>query len=444
MRDSVRVSARFSPVPVAPGLQTRHRLPDEKRGGMLDRFLEGSSYWTATTPMPAFPALTTPPLVDVIVVGGGIAGITAAHLLKRAGRRVALIERTKCGAGQTARTTAHLTAVTDTPFTKLVETLGIDDARRLWDASFAAIARVRSEVRDHRINCDFAWVRGCLHAPIDQELSAARLTLSQEAAIANALGINATYADQVPGLGRPGVWFDGQARLHPLRYLSVLLDGIDGDGSYVFEHTEVDAIDTSALTVRAGHHTIAASYIVVTTHVPSLLLSGTSSIEELPPVTLATSYVLAGTTPAGSVSEGVYWEYKTSPYEYLRVDRQPHHDLVLFGGLDHVGGETAAAGDRFARLERRLAQRVPGVRIEHRWSGQVVEPADGRPYIGEIADGIFVATGFGGNGMSFGTLAGMMAADATCGIRSPWADLLDPRRGPKAVTGHWRRALAAS
>lgn len=411
---------------------------------MFDQLLEGSSYWTATTPMPVYPALCEPVDVDVVIVGGGVTGITAAHLLKQSGKRVALIEERRCGSGQTGRTTAHLTAVADAPLSRLVDRLGVDDARRVWDAGFAAVSRVRSLVRDERINCDFAWVRGCLHASAEQDLRAARLALNHEASIANGLGINATYVDQVPGIGRPGVWFEGQARLHPLRYLGVLLDRINGDGSYVFENTTVDVVDPAKMVIRANNVTIPANHIVLATHVPPALATDNNDTEHhRPSVDVTTSYVVSGTAPHGAIDEGIYWEHRDAPYEYLRIDRQEHHDFVMFGGLDHAGLEKAAATDRFARLERRLAQRVPGVRVDYRWSGQIAEAADGVPYIGEVAEGVFIATGFGGNGMTFGTLAGMMTADAVRGDRNPWRDLFDPRR-TNVITGPWRGALAAS
>lgn len=409
---------------------------------MFDQFLEGSSYWTETTPLPEFPALDRAPDVDVIIVGGGMTGITAAHLLKQAGKRVALLDRGRCATGQTARTTAHLTAVVDTPLARLVERLGVDDARHLWDAGFAAISRIRAEVRDLRIHCDFAWVRGCLHAPLEQDLATARLSLNHEASIATALGINATYVDQVPGIGRPGVCFEGQARLHPLRFLSVLLERIDGDGSHVFEHTRVDEIDPDTMTVVANGVRLSAPNIVLATHTP-LPMPVMSAVEDAPFVDAATSYVVSGTAPHGVLPEGVYWEHRDAPYDYLRLDRHEHHDLVIFGGLDHPGPETAAAADRFSRLERRLAQRIPGVRVERRWSGRVTQTADGLPYIGELANGLFIATGFGGNGMTFATLAGMMAADGVRGVRAPWSHLFSPRR-TRVITGPWSGALAAS
>jgi glycine/D-amino acid oxidase-like deaminating enzyme len=375
------------------------------------------------------------------VIGGGVTGITTAHLLKQAGVRVALLDQHRCGSGQTGRSTAHLTAVTDVPLMRLVERLGAEQARAIWEAGFAAISRIRAEVRDSRINCEFAWVRGCLHAPVDQPLVDARAALTQEAAIANALGIEAAYVDQVAGLGRPGVWFDGQARLHPLRYLSVLLDRISGDGCYVFEHTAVDDIDTASLTVRSGPYTVSARYIVVATNVPLAC-----AVRDVPDLRLgigvSTSYAISGAAPRGYLDEGIYWEHCEPPYEYLRVDRDGAQDLVIFGGIDHAGAEAAATGDRFSRLERQLTQRIPGVRVDYRWSGTLVESADGRPYIGEVQRGIFVATGFGGSGMTYGTLAGMMAVEAARGARTPWTDLFDPRRS-MVLTGPWGRDLAS-
>lgn len=407
---------------------------------MFERNNQGESRWSATVQLPAYPALDRSLDVDVVVIGAGITGVTAAYLLKKAGSRVALLDQHRCGSGQTGRSTAHLTAVTDVPFMRLVERFGAEQTRALWEAGFAAVSRIRAEVRDARINCEFSWARGCLHAPLDQSGAQARATLTQEAAIANALGIEATYVDQVPGLGRPGVFFDGQARVHPLRYIRVLLDQISGDGSHVFEHTAVDHLDTDSCTVHSGAFTISARYIVVATHVPLESAVGSASDVRMA-LNVSTSYVVSGFAPRGALDEGIYWENRESPYEYLRVDRHGPQDLVIFGGVDHAGEEAAAATDHLARLERQLSQRVPGVRIDHRWSGTVVESADSRPYIGEIRPGVFVATGFGGNGMTYGTLAGMMAVDAAQGTPSPWNALFDPRRST-VLTGPWKARQA--
>lgn len=399
---------------------------------MFDRENEGESCWTATAPLPAFAPLTRSVDVDVAVIGGGIAGITAAHLLKQAGIRVAVLEKDRCGGGATGRSTARVTAVTDVPLTRLVDQLGAEQARAVWEAGFAAIARVRAEVRDSRIKCDFAWVRGCLHARRDRPLAQARAALSQEAAVANALGISAVYADRVPGLGLPGVWFDGQARLHPLRYLSVLLDRIHGGGSAVFEHSGVDEIDVESRSVRSGRFVVSARYLVVATHMPpALSTEGGPDVRNA--VSMSTSCAIRGTVPRGPIEEGLYWEHGDGPYECLRIDRAGAQDVVIVNGIERGAAEPATVADRWSKLERHLAGQVPGVRVGHRWSGTTVSSIDGRPHIGEVCPGVFVATGFGGNGLTFGTLAGMMAVDAARGSRSAWSDLFDPRRSMPQV-----------
>jgi glycine/D-amino acid oxidase-like deaminating enzyme len=191
--------------------------------------------------------------------------------------------------------------------------------------------------------------------------------------------------------------------------------------------------------MRCGRFTVSARYIVVATHEPLPAAAIPDAAHLGLGTSVSTSYAVSGTAPHGYLEEGVYWEHCDAPYEYLRVDRDGANDVVIFGGVDHAGEPSADAHDRLARLERRLAQRVPGVQVTHRWSGAIVESADGRPCIGEVTRGVFVATGFGGNGMTYGTLAGMMAVDAARGARGPWSDLFDPRR----AVGHSTPELAS-
>jgi len=116
------------------------------------------------------------------------------------------------------------------------------------------------------------------------------------------------------------------------------------------------------------------------------------------------------------------------PYHYLRIDPHDDHDLVIFGGEDHKTGQVTDTSACYDRLGRTLRQKIPEIDLSHRWSGQVIETPDGLPYIGAMTDHQYAATGFAGNGMTFGTLAGMIITDAIQGRTNPWADLFDPGR----------------
>jgi Rieske Fe-S protein len=142
---------------------------------------------------------------------------------------------------------------------------------------------------------------------------------------------------------------------------------------------------------------------------------------------LYTSYAMAGRIASGRVPDALFWD-TADPYHYLRIERHRGFDVVIVGGEDHKTGQASDTNACYDRLKRSAMALVPGLEITHRWSGQVIVTPDGLPYIGETAARQFAATGFAGNGMTFGTLGGMMAADSVLDRANPWRDLLDPGR----------------
>jgi len=147
---------------------------------------------------------------------------------------------------------------------------------------------------------------------------------------------------------------------------------------------------------------------------------------------LYTTYAVGARIPAGSPPEASYWD-TAEPYHYLRIDQRGGYAYAILGGEDHKTGQRRNAAAAYARLERKLAGMIKGAKPDHHWSGQVIETPDGLPYIGLTASRQFAATGFSGNGMTFGTLAAMMAVDAFLKRKNPWTELFDPHR--KVVHG---------
>ncbi len=396
-----------------------------------------TSYWSKGSKIRRFEHLDRRLTADVVVVGGGITGVTAAYLLKKAGCSVALLERRRCGGADTASTTAHLTFVTDLRLPKVVQRFGRDHAQASWDAGRAAMYQIDEIVQSEDLACDFARVPGYLHAPWGNPADHVN-RLRKEAQLARELGFEAEFLDSIPGMETSGIRFPNQAKFHPLKYLAGLLERLPGRKCHVFEGSEVTGVDgqDNILTVQTQHGSVTCGYLVIATHVP---LQGKSGVVGAAlfqsKLSLYTSYAIGAKLPRNALPGALFWD-TSEPYQYLRVEDHPRHQYVIFGGEDHKTGQADDTESRFEKLERLLNAHVPRTEVKHRWSGQVVETNDGLPLIGEISDRQFVSTGYAGNGMTFGTLAAIMARDAAIGRANPWRALFDVSR-KKLVSGAW-------
>ena len=387
--------------------------------------------------LPQYSALKQDIEVDVVIVGAGLTGVTAAYLLRQEGVRVALIERGKVASADTARTTAHLTYVTDSRLRELSRHFGKEAARAFWEAGAAAIDEIVRLMRETNAECDFKWTPGYLHESLGHSSAQERDQLQEDAKLAAEFGFEAAFMDRVPYANGPGVRFAYQAKFHPRRYLAALLRAIPGADSHVFEETQFEEVTDNPMAVHANGKTIRCDYLIIATHNPVMgrktALAVTLFQSKL---ALYTSYVLGARLPKDAVPEGIYWD-TADPYTYLRIDAHDDCQYGIFGGEDVKTGQEGDTGTVFQRLEDRLRRALPSAVIQHRWMGQVVETDDGLPFIGENADREFIATGFCGNGFTLGTLSAVMARDRYLDRPNPWFELFRVDRRP-FHGGVWR------
>jgi Rieske Fe-S protein len=227
-----------------------------------------------------------------------------------------------------------------------------------------------------------------------------------------------------------------QAKFHPRKYAAALVRKLTRGGARVFEKTAVEEVQDQPLQVTANGYKIQAGALVIATHVPLQGLAGTLSAALFQTkISPYSTYAIGAKIPRGLVPEASYWD-TADPYYYLRIDQREGHDYSIFGGADHKTGQAANPDDHFRDLENQLRSMIPEMMVDHRWSGQVIETNDGLPYLGEIAPKQFISTGFSGNGMTFGTLSGMMARDYVLGKKNPWQELFDVDR-KKIRGGAW-------
>ncbi len=399
--------------------------------------IDPTPFWLKFSPLPRLPRLSSHLEVDVAVIGGGLTGTTSAYLLQQAGARVALLDREKFAEADTGHTTAHLTYLTDTRVAELSKNFGQEAARAVLEAGNTAVHQIHEFVETEEIECGFGWVPGYLHAPVWNPKQNEKAKLQMDAEAAQACGFPARFVEKVPFAEQPGVLFPNQAKFHPRKYLGGLLRAFLAGGGEAYQQTAVESIEGQPLELKCGKYSVRAKDVVIATHVPLQGATGTLKAALFQTkLALYTSYAVGAQVPRGQIPEALFWDTHL-PYHYLRVDALRNHDYVIFGGEDHKTGQKESPSECFEALERKLRELVPKAKIDHRWSGQVVETNDGLPFIGASAPHQYVATGFAGNGMTFGTLAAMMIRDAIEGKSNPWQELFDVHR-KKFRGGTWR------
>jgi glycine/D-amino acid oxidase-like deaminating enzyme/nitrite reductase/ring-hydroxylating ferredoxin subunit len=379
------------------------------------------SVWMSDVTLPHFPTLDHLAELDVLIVGGGISGLTAGVLLQRGGYRTAILEQDRLGSGETGRTSAHLTEFPDVGYAQLAADIGIDGARAVAQSKRAAMRQI--EGLAHEMSCDYERVTGYLFSELDGDVA----RLRDECTCAREAGLRAQRLERAPLPFATGgaVAFSNQAQFHPLKYLHGLIRLYAEAGGTISERTHVRAIDEAAdiCHVRTERTTLHCRQVVAVTDAP---ITGGTLLETK--LRANRSSVIALAVADAHVAPGLFWD-TDDPYHYIRTAATADGPLVIVGGEDHrVGtdGETEA----FERLEEYATTRFAGAMVVRRWSGQILEPIDGLPYIGRREENsrVFLATGYAGNGLTFGTLAAQILVDAIAGRENPYAPLYAPDR----------------
>lgn len=386
--------------------------------------------WRAQAELPEFAPLAADVQTDVCVIGAGIAGLTTAYLLRRAGLSVVVLEANSLGGGETSHTTAHLSSVLDDRFAVLERIHGAEAARLAAASHAAAIDRIQALVEAEEIHCDFQRVDGYLFRPPNESHE----ILDRERDAARRAGLQVEYVPRAPMAFHTGpcLRFPNQGQIQPLQYLAGLARAVSARGGQIFVGTRAHSVEggSPAKVQTPGGLVTANRGVVVATNSP-FIDRVTIHTKQAPYHT----YVVGLAVPAGSVERVLYWD-TADPYHYVRLQSNYANgrDLLIVGGEDHKAGQAADQWERFERLTTWAREHFPMIEeVVYRWSGQVMETIDGLAFIGRNpgdAPNVYIATGDSGMGMTHGTIAGMLLTDLITGNTNPWADLYAPSRKP--------------
>lgn len=376
------------------------------------------SFWLRDQPLTQqFESLQSDHTTEVLIIGGGITGLSVALELLQAGRSVTVCEANVIGGGTTGGSSGHLDCHPEIGPAKLRQQTAEDTAAMLVDLRRKAIDLVEQRAGDE---CDFRRIPAYYYS----EDPAAARDLDQQCAAAVKLGLSATSPATVPlRHAACGYRLGGMGRIDTGAYIQRLAHLVVQKGGTIFERSPVAGLtEDTPQSLEAGAGVVHFEQVVCATH-----CNFTDVLRLYAQTPAYQSYVCA-VRVQDLIDDALYWDDQ-SPYFYIRraTSEDPH--LILVGGCDHRTGEGCET-QAIEQLHEYIRKRFQVEKIISTWSAELFEPTDGLPLIGKVPGhrNVWIATGLSGVGLTWGTAAGILIRDQMFGIRSAVTDALSPAR----------------
>lgn len=360
---------------------------------------------------------------DVIVVGGGITGVSTALELQKAGKRCLLLEAYSLGFGTTGGTTAHLNTLVDTYYDQIEKNFGKKNAQLVAQITRDAIVHVKQNLYTYHIECGFNQQAGYLFSQDEKQTK----QLEDIAEASKRAGLELEYANeiQIPFPFEKAIRVERQARFHPIEYLHGITHAFEDAGGVIVQHCSVtDAKENEKIEVETTLGKVECAQLIYATHIP-------------PGVNLVhlrsapyRSYAIAVRLKDNNYPDALVYDLY-DPYHYYRTQEVDGIKYLIVGGEDHKTGHIENTDSCFLHLESYVRKYFNVDVIAFKWSSEYFEPADGLPYIGHLpgtSKNIFIATGFGGNGITYGIVSSMLLRDLIISGENEYTKLFSPSR----------------
>jgi glycine/D-amino acid oxidase-like deaminating enzyme/nitrite reductase/ring-hydroxylating ferredoxin subunit len=368
-------------------------------------------------------------LYDVIIVGGGITGITTALLLQKAGKQCLVLEAANLCFGTTGGTTAHLNTLLDVPYTTIIKNFGEENAKLVANAAKEAINLVRDNINTYNIECGFSEAEAYLFAQNDNQ----EKELDDIMEACKTVGLSVDYTEQIPFPipFNKAMKVKDQAKFNPVFYVHGIAKAFESHGGVIVQNCRVTNVDDNEVVeVETENGKFKTRDLIYATHIPPGV-----NLLHLRCVPYR-SYAMAVTLTNKDYPSDLGYDM-VDPYHYYRTQEVNGKTYLIAGGKDHKTAHEENTGYCFMALESEVRKHFDIEEINYKWSSQYYESADGLPYIGHIPghpQGIFVATGFGGNGMTYSHVTALTLKEMFLNEEKKYADLFNPNR-VKPVAG---------
>ncbi|MDD2823213.1 MAG: FAD-dependent oxidoreductase [Candidatus Daviesbacteria bacterium] len=380
------------------------------------------SLWIATTPGTSYPNLANNTKTDVVIVGGGIAGLNVAYFLKKKGLKVIVVEARNIALGTSGNTTAKVTSQHVLKYSYLINNFGKDKAKIYADANQWAIGKLEEIIGNEKINCDFCKTSAYTYTKKVDEVS----EIKNEVATAQKLNLPASFVDHIdliPFKIHGAIKFDNQAYFHPRKYLLALANKINDQNNHIFEQTKaLDIKDGEGeCEVITDKGNIKAKFVVIATNFP---FYDKDNVFSTMPKTH--SFVIAG--------KASYDQFKgvligTGEKDISLRHHTEHQDKWLLIGGTHQLNNKQSTDESYKHLSNESSQ-FNIESISYKWGAQDSNPSDRVPYIGFYPNSkrVLVTTGFGAWGMTTSFVSAKILTDLITDGKSEWEALYSPSR----------------
>jgi glycine/D-amino acid oxidase-like deaminating enzyme/nitrite reductase/ring-hydroxylating ferredoxin subunit len=362
-------------------------------------------------------------IFDVMIVGGGVTGITTALELQKAGKSCIVTEAHSLCFGTSGGTTAHLNTFFDTTYDQVQSDFGEDNAQLLANAASKALELYRSNVETYAIDCGYEQKDGYVYSQDEKQTE----ELQKMFESSKKAGVDVAYTDRIPVPIEfaKAIVYREQANVHASRYVFALAKAFEDAGGVIVQNCRVeDFKGDHTLEVQTSQGVIKANVLIWATHIPpgiNLLHFRCAPYR---------SYAMAVTLNDETYPDGLAYDMY-DPYHYYRTQEIDGKKYLIVGGEDHKTAHEQNTDMCFTRLEAHVRTYFNVKEIAFQWSSQYFEPADGLAYIGHLPgnpDNVLVATGYGGNGMTYSHIAAITFRQLITTGESEYAKLFDPDR----------------
>ena len=384
--------------------------------------MSSKAIWTDKFSETSFPPLRNDITVDVAIIGGGITGITAAYILAKAGKRVAVLEARKIGEGATGSSTGNLYATIGSPGLHNVESkFNLQKVSEVIESRAAAIRFIEDRVKEFDIDCNLRHVPWSLFA--ENEEGRSFVEKEKKTATEAGLTITQNFAIALPVI--EGFTVKKQAQFNPLQYVKSLSKKIQSANCLIFESTKVEDVkEGDACTVTTAGGKVTASQVIMATHSPKGVYAVQMNMGAYREYAVAVK--LQGNYP----SDGIWWNMMAHEHYSMRTYETSKGKLLMALGEMHKVGQKENNHECYDKLEKFLRDRFDVASVEYKWSAQQFKASDGIPYIG-LSSGnakTYIATGFSADGLTYGTLASIIISDQILGKENKWSKTYDASR----------------